>query len=276
MAKISTTLLSDGHSIPLLGLGTWELRGEECTNVVREAVNLGYTHFDTAHIYENHQAVAKGLEGQRREKLFLTSKIADSQIDFGRSRGCIKEACDLALKELNTDYIDLYLLHSPNRKKPIEKIAEDLSRLMEVGKVRSIGVSNFTKRHLSDWFHAGGEAVVNQVEFHPELFQKELLDYCNEWKTKIISYRSLGKGKLLENEDLCVLAESLGRHPALVLLRWCIERQIPVIPKTTSYQHLKDNLEVFSFSLNAEQMRTLDQLNIDKRYCMNDSIDFDY
>ncbi|MGH7889698.1 MAG: aldo/keto reductase, partial [Thermodesulfobacteriota bacterium] len=185
--------------LPLLGLGTWDLRGRECTKIVKLALQLGYRHIDTAHVYENHVAIQKGIGNFDRKQLFITSKIALEQIDPEKIETSVEAACDLALQELGTEYLDLYLIHWPRHTWPMSKILKAMENLAHQGKIKKAGVSNFTRHHLEDLLNDGCKPAANQVEFHPYLFQKELLEYCRLEKIQLISYRPLGKGELLSN-----------------------------------------------------------------------------
>ncbi len=255
--------------LPEIGLGTWDLRGHECTKVVRLALDLGYRHIDTAHLYENHEAVAEGIKGNDRNGIYITSKLALSeQVDPHKPELSVEKACHRALKELKTDYLDLYLIHAPDRTFPLEAIFGAMEKLVAQKKVRRVGVSNYTVHHLQDLEKAGYRPFANQVEFHPYLNQQALLDYCDAHEIKLISYRPFGKGKLLSEESLFSrIGARHGKSGAQVILRWLVQKEIPVIPKASSERHLKDNLEVFDFSLTREEMAQLDGLDKNKRYC---------
>jgi len=264
--------------LPLIGLGTWELRGEECTEVVKTALELGYRHIDTAYAYQNHPQISKAIRGIERRQICITSKIAlEDQVDLSSPEKSVQKACEAALEELGTDYLDLYLIHSPHRAFSLEKIFAILEKLIEQGKILKAGVSNCNVHHLEDLRKAGLKPFANQIEFHPYLYQKELLEYCKTHGIQLISYRSFGKGKLLKEEPLF---DSIGeRHRktgAQVILRWLIQKQIPTIPKASSKQHLEDNLDLFDFTLTPEEMQKLDSLNMAKRYCRPDDPAFKY
>lgn len=264
--------------LPLIGLGTWDLRGEECARVVRLALELGYRHIDTAYIYQNHQAIRSALQGFSRDQVYLTSKLAlEEQVDIGRIGGSIQSACENALQELGVDYLDLYLIHSPNRSFPLDRVFQSMNRLIEQGKVRKIGVSNYTARHLKDLEKTGLVPFANQVEFHPYLYQKELLEVCRSNHIQLISYRPFGKGKLLKEEPLFdQMGSRYKKTGAQVILRWLIQKEICVVPKASSQQHLEENLDIFDFTLTDEEMSTLDKLHRGKRFCRPDNPEFSY
>lgn len=257
------------QELPPIGLGTWELRGEECVKVVQAAIELGYRHIDTAHVYDNHAAIAKAIKNVDRSQLYLTSKLAlEEQIDPSNVDQSVQKACEKALRELKVDYIDLYLIHAPNRSYPLEEIFRAMTKLVEQKKVDQVGVSNYTMRHLEDLAKADFTPFANQVELHPYLNQQALLDYCHKHQIKVISYRPFGKGKLLKQEPLFdEIGAKYNKSGAQVILRWLIQKEIPVVPKASSEQHLKENLEIFDFSLNDKDMAAIDQLHRDKRYC---------
>lgn len=264
--------------LPWIGLGTWNLKGIECTQVVQLAIELGYKHIDTAHIYDNHQAIAKAIKGVDRSTLFITSKIAlNEQVDPLMPAESVKKACEIALKDLDTDYLDLYLIHTPNREFPLEDIFEAMMELEVQGKIRRAGVSNYTTHHLKDLRKANYVPFANQVEYHPYLNQQELLEYCREHKIALVSFRPFGKGKLFSEEPLFdLIGKKYSKSSAQVILRWLTQKEIPVIPKASSEKHLRENLEIFDFSLNQDEMFQLDKLHRNKRYCRPEDPEYTY
>lgn len=255
----------------MMGLGTWQLQGKTCEKAVELALEMGYRHIDTAFMYENHREIAKGMKGFPREKLFLTSKFIPDQL----AHASLEETYQKACKELQTDYLDLFLLHYPERK-TLKKTMQDLNALKEKKKGLQIGVSNCTIHHLQDILSWGINPAYNQVEFHPELYQKDLLEFCNKNKITLISYRSLGKGVLLDHLDVKMIAKRRGKTPAQILLRWCVEKGIPVIPKASSQSHLQENFRVFDFALDKEDLAILDHFSTSNRFCNAVFGDFDY
>lgn len=262
----------------MIGLGTWEVRGNACTKIVKQALEIGYRHIDTAHNYENHEAIGKAIADFNRHELYITSKIdLDLQLNPKKVDESVEKACDLALKELGTEYIDLLLIHWPNRKLPLAAAFKAMEYLIDKGKINKAGVSNFTIHHLEDFRKEGLLPFANQVEFHPYLYQVDLLNYCRANKIELIAYRPLGKGKLLKEEPLLHdIGEAHKKTKAQVVLRWLIQHGIPAIPKASSEKHLKDNLDIFDFSLTTAEMHRLDSLNQGKRYCMPDEPELQY
>jgi len=263
--------------IPLIGLGTYQLLGKKCEQVVKKALAMGYRHIDTAFYYENHKHIAAAIKDIERRELFLTTKLLVEQVEDGRIEKSVEELCDQALQELDTDYLDLFLIHCPERNRPLEEILAAMHKLAQKGKIRYPGVSNYTIHHLKDAYDAGLPVPFNQVEFHPYLYQKELMDFAKAHGTRLIAFRSLGKGELLKADPLFAeIGTRYGKTPAQVILRWTIQKNIPVIPKATSDEHLKENFAIFDFALTSEEMEQLDTLNCDRRYCKGDWDEFAY
>lgn len=264
--------------LPLIGLGTWDLRGPACTKAVRQALEMGYHHIDTAHVYENHAAIKEGWKGFDRTKIYITSKIAvDRQVDVSKPEDTVQKACEMALQELGTDYLDLYLIHWPYREFPLDRIFRAMERLVAQGKIRKAGVSNYTIHHLEDLRQAGHTPFANQVEFHPYLNQKELLKYCQSHHVELIAYRPLGKGKLLQEEPLFdSIGQKYQKTGAQVILRWFLQQNIPVVVKSSSEKHLRENLAILDFSLSHAEMAQIANLDQNKRYCKPDHAEFRY
>jgi len=262
--------------IPLLGLGTYDLRGEKGTQVVQQALEMGYRHIDTAHVYENHSAIGKAIQGWKRDELFITSKFRLEHVDMHSIDSSVEKLCDAALKELKTDYLDLYLIHWPDHLLPIWKVFKAMEKLVAKDKIKGAGVSNFTIHHLEDMDKEGCRPIVNQVEFHPYLYQKELWQYCLGQHITLVAYRPLGKGQLLEDPVFSEIAERYKKSGAQVILRWIVQKNIPVIPKASNEKHLRHNFEIFDFALSDIDMRLLDDLNLNKRFCKPDEKELAY
>ncbi len=244
--------------IPPLGLGTWDLRGNDCVRAVREALELGYRHVDTAQMYENEREVGRGVKesGVPRESLFLTTKL---WIDSLTTKA-VPKAADECLKRLATDYVDLLLIHWPVVDVPLSETLDAMTRLAESGKTRYIGVSNFT---IPLWRQALDLAAVgvNQVEFHPFLDQQDLARFARERDLRIMAYTPLAKGRVTREPSIVEIARTHGRTPAQVTLRWLIQQPgVAVIPKASRLQHLRENLGIFDFELTPAEMRALSAL----------------
>ncbi len=256
-------------TIPPIGLGTLRLCGEDCVSMIKNALELGYRHIDTAPVYHNHQDIREGIANFDRGKLVITSKYLPEQ-------GNLEDACDLALKELGLDYLDLYLIHWPDRSQPMADILRNMEKLRAQGKIRDFGVSNYTIHHLEDMLKLGIKIPYNQVEFHPYLYQKKLQDFCLNHQIQIIAYRPLGKGEMLNDPLFKQIGEKYSKTATQIILRWIIQKNIPAIVKTNSKKHLEENLAIFDFKLMEEDMQLLDGLNRDKRFCITKWADFDY
>ena len=253
---VSSRPLGDGHAIPLLGLGVWQVpNGPECVNAVRWALEAGYRHIDTAQAYGNEESVGEGLResGIARDEVFVTTKF------YPRQRDPV-EAIEQSLRRLGLEYVDLYIIHWPQRGPTWAWPGMEAAR--DRGDARSIGVSNFNAGELQQLL-AGASAppVVNQVQFSPYAYRRGLLDACQQSGIVLEAYSPLGTGRHLSSDVVRRIAESLGRTPAQVLLRWCIERDIPVIPKSTHRERIVENSRVFDFALSSDDLAQLDQLD---------------
>lgn len=246
-----------GVSIPKLGLGTWNLRGKACTEVVKEALNLGYRHIDTAVFYDNEEEVGEGIADFPREELFLTTKIWKDKLhyeDFLRST-------ENSLRRLDTEYVDLLLIHWPNSAVPLEETLRAMDELMEEGKVRAIGVSNFDRELLQRAEKLARNPILNdQVKYHINNNQGELLNYCQEKQISLTAYSPLGRGETLQLKKVKKMAQKYGKSPAQISLRWLVQQEnVIAIPKASSPDHLKENMALFDWELEEEDMERLGQ-----------------
>jgi 2,5-diketo-D-gluconate reductase A len=252
----SARALADGNRMPLLGLGVWQMRdGRECVDAVRCALELGYRHVDTAQAYGNEESVGRGLResGVPREEVFLTTKFypghEDPVAEAGRS-----------LERLGVDHVDLYIVHWPQGGPTWAW--PGMERARELGLARSIGVSNFGVGELEQVLATATVApVVNQIQFSPYEYRAELLEACTRSGVVLEAYSPLGRGRHVSSRTVERIAARLGRTPAQVLLRWCLEREIPVIPKSTHRARIAENAGVFDFTLSGEDMSELDALD---------------
>jgi len=262
--------------LPLLGLGTWDLRGQECTEAVQQALEIGYRHIDTSIDYENQEAIKKAMKGFNRKQLFITSKFELEMLNLKKIASSVEKTCDLALKQLGTDYVDLYLIHWPDKDLPMTEVFQAMELLVKKGKIKKAGVSNFTIHHLENLLNDGCKPAANQVEFHPYLYQKELWDYCKTEKIQLIAYRPFGKGAILKDPVLKKIGAEHGKNTAQVLLRWFIQKEIPTIPKASSEKHLRENFAIFDFELSEKEIHAIDKLHQNKRFCNSEDAEFDY
>lgn len=256
--------LKAGNEMPLLGFGTWRLKGGEATESVKKALDTGYRHIDTADAYENHRDIAAALNESSidREELFITSKVWRDRLNYEE----IKNDAERFLNELDIGYLDLLLIHWPNKNSNLKESLKALKEVQESGLAKAIGVSNFTINHLKDALEYDPELIsLNQVEFHPTLYQKELLDFCRENNIALTAYSPLGRGEVFRNEVIQDLADKYGKTPAQLSLRWLVEKDIAAIPKASSSPHIKENYDVFGWDMPNEAMEKMDQLNKNNR-----------
>jgi diketogulonate reductase-like aldo/keto reductase len=249
-------VLADGNDIPLLGLGVWQIpNGPETENAVRWALELGYRHVDTAQAYGNEESVGRALRdsGVPRDELFITTKFyparADAEVEAQRS-----------LKRLGVEYIDLYIVHWPQGGPTWAW--PGMERALEHGYARSIGVSNFSVPELDELLSvAESRPVVNQVQFSPFKYRRKLLEACEEREVALEAYSPLGTGRHLSDARVQQIADRVGRTPAQVLLRWCVQRDLVVIPKSTHRERIEENAQIFDFTLSDEVLAALDALD---------------
>lgn len=269
--SVPTKKLNDGVEIPMLGLGTWQQEGEKCVDAVRIALGLGYHHIDTAYAYYNHNEVRKGIGDYPRDKLFVTSKLWR---EFHNPR-LVESICDQILRDLGMDYIDLYLIHWPEKKNMIDILGE-MHKLKDKGKVRSVGLCNSTIHHIQDTIDQKVPISMNQVEFHPLLNQNELLQFCHKNKIDVTGYSPLAQGKVFKEPIMQEIAQRNKKTPAQVSLRWLHQKDIIVPPKGSSEEHIKENMEIFDFELSDEEMKKIDSLSRGERVILPDFNEFDY
>jgi 2,5-diketo-D-gluconate reductase A len=249
-------VLADGNSIPALGLGVWQIpNGPATVNAVRWALELGYRHIDTAQAYGNEESVGRALKqsGVQRDEVFITTKF------YPGSEDPVAEA-EASLQRLGVDYLDLYIIHWPQGGPTWAW--PGMERAKELGYARSIGVSNFDMRELEQVMAvATVQPVVDQVQFSPFEYRRELLEAAEKRKVAIEAYSPLGTGRHLADRTVKTVASQVGRTPAQVLVRWCLQRGLIVIPKSTHRDRIAENAAVFDFVLPAEVMAELDALD---------------
>jgi len=288
LAIDSKITLNDGHVISQLGLGMWQTRaGTTCEAAVLAALEAGYRHIDTASMYGNEESVGAAIKmsGFRRENIFVTTKLSNADHENP------ERALDTSLRKLNLDYVDLYLIHYPVRER--RQSWSVLEGLQAKGKARSIGVSNFTIRHLTELLaETDTVPAVNQVEFHPYLYQRDLLDFCAAKGIVIEAYSPLTHGKRLNDPRLVAvtkgyskvglqpaarwpqlpLMQKFSRRPGIrstaqILIRWALQHRLVVIPKSAKRERIFENADVFDFEITKEDMQLLDGFNENLRTC---------
>jgi len=254
--KRKERLLSIRREMPPLGLGTWQMPdGPECVNAVRWALELGYRHIDTAQVYGNETSVGQGLResGVARDEVFVTTKF------YPRSRDPVAQA-EASLRRLGLDHVDLYIVHWPQGG--ATWAWPGMERARKLGYARWIGVSNFSSDEMDQLAaEATVMPAVNQVQFSPFEYRRALLEECERLGVVLEAYSPLGTGRHLGDAIVTGIAERLDRTPAQVLLRWCVQRDIPVIPKSTHRDRIEENAQIFDFTLTDEDMGALDALD---------------
>ncbi|WP_338055263.1 aldo/keto reductase [Sulfobacillus harzensis] len=265
-----TTTLANGVKMPWLGLGVWMAKdGEEVKRAVRAAIEFGYRSIDTAAAYANEEGVGQAIRESAfpRDQLFITTKVWNANQGYESTLAAFEES----RKKLQLDYLDLYLIHwaVPGRYLDTWRA---LVRLYKDGRVRAIGVSNHQPEHLEDIMaHSDVTPMVNQVEFHPYLTQRPLLDFCRKHNIQLEAWSPLFRGgDLLTHPVITTLAEKYGKTPAQIILRWDLQQQVVTIPKSVHRERIKENAEVFDFELAEVDMDQISGLNANRR-----SFDYD-
>ena len=264
----------NGNDVPALGFGTWQLLGEECLRATKKALEIGYRHIDTADKYANHRYVGKAMEesGVDRKEIFLTTKVWYSDLRSAE----LKRSVLRFLEELETGYLDLLLIHWPNKNISLKESLLAMDQLKKDGIIRNIGVSNFTIHHLKDCLETGVEVVNNQVELHPTFGQFELQKFAQENGILLTAYSPLGRGAELSILELEEIAEKYGKTVSQVILNWIVARGIIAIPKATSEEHIKENFEALDFELSSEDIEAINKLDRGQRLIDNEWSEFDY
>jgi diketogulonate reductase-like aldo/keto reductase len=262
MNFLASKTLNNGVKIPMLGLGVYK-SASRTKDAVRWALEAGYRHIDTAMMYNNEADVAAGIResGVNRKDIFLTTKLWNDDMRQGKQR----EAFEKSLELLGTDYVDLYLIHWP-----VKDVYNESWRIMEElykqGRARAIGVSNFQRYHLDDLL-SNAEVVpaVNQIECHPYLTQQPLLDYCSDKGIAIQAWSPLSRGLLFSDPTIVSLAEKYGKTAAQLIIRWHLQRDTIVFPKSIHKDRIIENANVFDFEICFEDMAAITALNQDRR-----------
>ncbi|MFP3667186.1 MULTISPECIES: aldo/keto reductase [Priestia] len=263
-----TVTLHNGVKMPGFGLGVFKVEeGPELVNAIKVAIKHGYRSIDTAAIYGNEEGVGQGIReglkeaGISRENVFVTSKVWNADLGYDATIA----AYETSLKKLGLDYLDLYLIHWPVEGK-YKEAWRALETLYKEGKVKAIGVSNFQVHHLKDLMEdAEIKPVINQVEYHPRLTQKELQAFCEKHHIQLEAWSPLMQGELLDNEVLTEIANKHNKSVAQVILRWDVQNGIITIPKSTKEHRIVENASIFDFELTKEEMERIDELNQNHR-----------
>ncbi|NIM89812.1 MAG: aldo/keto reductase [Candidatus Aminicenantes bacterium] len=245
--------------MPIFGLGTYQARAGEVREAVLQAMKVGYRLIDTASMYGNEEDIGEALEQSdlAREEVFITTKLWNSDHGYEKALAAFEES----LRKLSLTYIDLYLIHWP-----VEDLRSEtwkaMEKLLEEGKCRSIGVSNYMTWHLEELLsHSSTIPAVNQVEFHPYLYLKDLLGFCQSHDIQLESYSPLTKGRKLDDPGLAPIASKYSKTPAQILIRWVLQKGVIVIPKSSIQERIEENAHVFDFVISPEDMNKLDSFH---------------
>jgi len=274
MSMIPTIKLNSGNKMPVLGLGTWQMQGNRCKEAVKTAIEMGYTHIDTAWIYENQKEIGQALKeiNANRTKLFITSKVWRTALSYDD----LLAQCEETLKDLRTSYLDLYLVHWPNPEVPIKDTMRALKKLNDDGKVKNVGVSNFNIRLLKEALRNTRVPIsVNQVEYHAHLNQENLLKFCMDNDIVVTAYSPLARGSLLKDQVISSIAKKHKKTNSQVALRWLLQKGLVVIPKASSGEHIKANMDIFNWSLGEEDMGKINSIGKKERLIDPGFADFD-
>ena len=260
----SSTKLNNGVEMPWFGLGTFRAEdGTEVETAVKTALENSYRSIDTAAVYQNERGVGNAVKesGVPREEIFITSKVWNSDQGYESTMQAFEKSID----KLQLDYLDLYLIHWPKGKKSVDTW-KAMEELYNKGKIKAIGVSNFLVHHLEDFLpECNVTPAVNQVEFHPELIQPDLLVYCQQKNIQLEAWSPIMKGKVLEIPVMKELAEKYDKNPVQIVLRWDIQKGVVTIPKSVTPERIISNADIFNFELSEEDMQKIDSLDKNAR-----------
>lgn len=263
-----TVTLHNGVKMPWFGLGVYKVTDEtEIVQVVSSALQHGYRHIDTASFYNNEEGVGRGVResGIPREEIFVTSKVWNDDQGYESTL----QSFENSLSKLGMDYLDLFLIHWPVAKK-YKDTWRALEKLYKDGRVRAIGVSNFHVHHLENLMKdAEIKPMVNQIEYHPHLTQKEVQEFCKKEGIQMEAWSPLKRGALLNEPTLVEIGKKYGKSTAQVILRWDIQNEVVTIPKSSKEERIVENANIFDFELSIEDMNRIDSLNQNDRSGMN-------
>ncbi|ACV11041.1 aldo/keto reductase [Halorhabdus utahensis DSM 12940] len=255
---VPTTTLPSGDELPVVGKGTYELEGETVQEPVEIALESGYTHVDTAEGYMNEAALGEVLAEHDREDLLLTSKVLPKHLNYES----VIETAKQTLADLGTDYLDLYLIHWPNPAISVRETMDAMATLKAEGLVRNVGVSNFSRYQLSAAQHVADVPIaVNQIEFNPYFQRTELVEYCQDNDIVVEAAAPIARGEVLSDPTLQELGEKYDKTPVQVALRWAVEKDIVVLPRSTSRSHIEENVDLFDFELDDDEHARIDDLD---------------
>lgn len=247
------TAESHGFKLPLIGLGTWNLHGRDCTRIVQQAISIGYRYIDTAQMYDNEEAVGEGVRTSGlRKDVIVGTKVQPERLAPHDLERAVKES----LSRLRLDVIDLLLVHWPNPRVPLAETLGAMAKLKQEGYVKQIGVSNFTVALIEQAVKASAEPLIcNQIEYHPYLNQEKVLAACRKHDMTVIAYSPIARGSAKGDELLARIGTAHGKTAAQVCLRWLTQQNVVVIPRTSKVERLEENFSIFDFTLSDAEMR---------------------
>ncbi|WP_126664420.1 aldo/keto reductase [Haloterrigena salifodinae] len=258
MDSVPTQSLPSGDEIPIVGAGTWDVGGDAVKESVDTALEIGYTHVDTAEGYKNEAEIGEVLAEHDREDVFLTSKVLPSNLHYDD----VFESLEASLEKLGTSYLDLYLIHWPNPAISLRETFNALERAHEEGLIRNVGVSNFSRYQLMFAQQVADVPIaVNQIELHPWYYREELLEYCQENDIVVEAAAPLARTELFDDPVLNDIADSYEKTPAQIALKWALQKDVVVVPKSTSAEHLRQNLDLFEWELDADDVARIDDID---------------
>lgn len=264
--NMNKVTLNNGLKMPQLGFGVWQVENDEATKAVSKALEVGYRSIDTAMIYKNEAGVGKALKETTipREDLFITTKVWNSDQGYENTI----RAFDESLERLGLDYVDLYLIHWPTPEfDDYVETYKAMEKLYHEGRVKAIGVCNFEIEHLERLLdECDVKPVLNQIECHPHLAQNEIKEFCAKHDIFVEAWSPLEQGgEILKDDVIKTIAEAHQKTTAQVVLRWHLQNNTIVIPKSVTPSRIEENFQVFDFELTAEEMKQIDSLNLDRR-----------
>lgn len=252
---MTQTVTAGGARIPIVGLGTWTLRGKDCVRLVEQAIAAGYRHVDTAQLYDNEREVGEGVRASGlRDQVFVTTKVRPENL---RARDLERSARESVVR-LGVDQVDLLLIHWPNAEIPLAETIGALNKVKKDGLARHIGVSNFNVALIDEATKLSEAPLVcNQVEYHPFLDQSKVLAACKRHDMAVVAYSPIARGGAEGDRVLARIAKAHGRSPAQISLRWLVQQGVVVIPRTSKVERLMENIALFDFELSAAEMKEI-------------------
>lgn len=259
ITKDSRVKLNNGIKIPYIGFGTYGLHGKSAHKSIEAALEAGYRLIDTAESYYNEKEIGEAINSSSipRNEIFITTKLANGNHGYDKTL----KAFENSLKSLALEYVDLYLIHWPSGSQR-DDTWKAFEFLLRNGSCKAIGVSNYTVRHLNELFHNSSTVpAVNQVEFNPYIYQKEILEFCREKNIQLEGYSPLARTKKFTGNDLKNISNKYSKSAVQILIRWSLQHNVITIPKSSHEDRIKENIDVFDFEISDDDMKKLNSLN---------------